>query len=55
MILNGVDFNNYFKNYPTEDGFFGKYGGCYVSDELKAAMQEIKEAYFNICKSFYLC
>ena len=51
MILNGVDFNDYFKNYPTEDGFFGKYGGCYVSDELKAAMQEIKEAYFNICKS----
>ncbi|MBE7041245.1 MAG: tryptophan synthase subunit beta [Ruminococcaceae bacterium] len=51
MIVNGVDFNDYFKNYPTEDGFFGKYGGCYVSDELKAAMQEIKEAYFNICKS----
>ncbi|MBQ2696275.1 MAG: tryptophan synthase subunit beta [Clostridia bacterium] len=51
MIINGVDFNNYFKNYPSKDGFFGKYGGCYISDELKAAMNEINEAYFNICKS----
>ncbi len=51
MILNGVDFNNYFKNYPSSDGFFGKYGGCYVSEELKAAMKEINAAYFNICKS----
>ncbi len=51
MIVNGIDFNNYFKNYPSEEGFFGKYGGCYVSEELKAAMSEINEAYFNICKS----
>ncbi len=51
MIIKGVDFNNYFKNYPSEDGFFGKYGGCYVSEELKVAMSEINEAYFNICKS----
>ncbi len=51
MILKDVDFNNYFKNYPSEDGYFGKYGGCYVSEELKVAMSEINEAYFNICKS----
>ena len=51
MILNGVDFSNYFKNYPSNDGFFGKYGGCYVSDELKVAMKEINDAYFNICQS----
>ncbi len=51
MKLKDVDFNNYFKNYPSEDGFFGKYGGCYVSDELKEAMAEINAAYFNICKS----
>ena len=51
MIYNGIDFDTYFKNYPTEDGYFGKYGGVFVSEELKAAMEEIKDAYFTICKS----
>ena len=41
MKLGNVDFNNYAKNYPSADGFFGKYGGCYVSEELKNAMAEI--------------
>ncbi len=45
------DFTNYFKNYPDENGFFGKYGGAFVDDDLKAAMEEITEAYFSICKS----
>lgn len=45
------DFTNYFKRYPDEAGFFGPYGGCYVSPELKNAMEEINEAYFSICKS----
>ncbi|MBR2929795.1 MAG: tryptophan synthase subunit beta [Clostridia bacterium] len=51
MKLGNVDFDTYFKNYPSEDGYFGKYGGAYVSDELKAAMKEITDAYFTICKS----
>ncbi len=51
MQYNGVNFDTYFKNYPDENGFFGKYGGCYISEELKNAMQEITEAYFTICKS----
>ena len=51
MILNNVDFENYFKNYPDKNGFFGKYGGCYINEELKQAMLEITDAYFNICKS----
>ncbi len=51
MKYQDIDFNNYFKNYPSAEGFFGRYGGCYVSDELKAAMHEINEAYFSICKS----
>ena len=45
------DFTNYFKEYPDEQGFFGPYGGCYIEPELKAAMEEITEAYFTICKS----
>ena len=51
MHFNNIDFDNYFKNYPDENGFFGKYGGAYVSDDLKKAMSEITEAYFTICKS----
>ena len=51
MIFNDVNFDTYLKNYPTEDGFFGKYGGAYIAPELKAAMQEISHAYNTICKS----
>ncbi|MBR4889118.1 MAG: pyridoxal-phosphate dependent enzyme, partial [Clostridia bacterium] len=51
MNYNGIDFDTYFKNYPDENGFFGKYGGCYIADDLKNAMAEITEAYFTICKS----
>ena len=51
MEFNHVDFDTYFKHYPDENGYFGPYGGAYVSDELKVALQEITEAYFTICKS----
>ena len=51
MVFNGVDFDTYFKNYPNKNGYFGKYGGVYVSENLKNAMREITEAYFTICKS----
>ena len=51
MKLGNVDFDTYMKHYPDEAGYFGPYGGVYISDELKAAMAEITEAYFTICKS----
>ena len=51
MIYGDVNFDTYFKNYPNNDGFFGKYGGAFISDELKGAMEEITDAYFTICKS----
>ena len=51
MKFNGVDFDRYFKDYPDEKGYFGKYGGVYITEELKNAMEEITEAYFTICKS----
>ncbi len=51
MKFQNVDFDTYFKNYPDENGYFGKYGGTYISDELKVAMAEITDAYFTICKS----
>ena len=51
MLYNGINFDTYFKNYPDANGYFGRYGGVYISDELKDAMQEITDAYFTICKS----
>ena len=51
MIFNGVDFETYFRNYPDENGYFGRYGGVFVSEELKEAMKEISDAYFTIAQS----
>ncbi len=46
-----VEFKTYLKNYPDAKGYFGQYGGSYLSAELQAAMDEITEAYHTICKS----
>ena len=51
MQFNNVQFDTYFKNYPDVNGYFGKYGGSYISPELQNAMQEINDAYHTICKS----
>ena len=51
MVFNDIDFTTYFKNYPDAKGYFGKYGGSYISPELQEAMVEISEAYHTICKS----
>ena len=51
MKFSEVNFDTYFKDYPNEQGFFGKYGGAYIKPELKAAMEEISIAYQTICKS----
>ncbi len=51
MNFNNVNFDTYFRNYPDEKGYFGPYGGCYIEPKLKAAMEEITQAYFSICQS----
>ncbi len=51
MNHNGIEFNTYLKNYPDKNGYFGKYGGAYVPENLQKAMEEITEAYYTICKS----
>ena len=51
MIFNGVDFDTYFRDYPDDNGYFGPYGGAYISEELKVAMKEISDAYFTIAQS----
>ncbi|NLD88140.1 MAG: tryptophan synthase subunit beta [Clostridiales bacterium] len=46
-----MNFDTYFKNYPDKNGYYGKYGGAYIPYNLKAAMDEITDAYYTICKS----
>ena len=46
------DFDNYLKEYPSEDGYFGKYGGNYLDDpELIKAFREYAEGYNTIAQS----
>ena len=51
--LKGMDFDfkNYRKKYPSEDGYFGRYGGSYLPKNLQKAMDEIYEGYLTIAKS----
>lgn len=51
MMYNNINFDTYFKHYPDQNGYFGKYGGSYIAPELQKAMLEITDAYFTICKS----
>lgn len=51
MILNGINYDTYLKNYPDEKGYFGEFGGAFLPKELENAFKEINEAYLTICKS----
>ena len=45
------DFKNYHKMYPTEDGYFGRYGGSFLPKHLQKALQEVYDGYLTIAKS----
>lgn len=45
------DFLTYLKQFPDENGYFGKFGGAYLTPDLENAMKEINDAYWTICKS----
>ena len=51
MKFKDIEFSTYLKNYPHSNGYYGKYGGAYLSEELQRAMKDISEAYHTICKS----
>ncbi len=44
-------FDNYLKEYPSEDGYFGEYGGAFLPPELEPAFKEANDAYEAICHS----
>lgn len=51
MENNNVNFETFLKQYPDKNGYFGRYGGAYLPDELVPAFNEINDAYQTICKS----
>jgi tryptophan synthase beta chain len=42
---------NYFKKYPTKEGFFNEYGGAFIPPVLEAEMKKINDEYYAISKS----
>lgn len=51
MKIKDVDFETYLKNYPDANGYFGKYGGAYIPENLAQVMKDIDNAYQTICHS----
>ncbi len=51
--LNGMDFDfkNYRKKYPSEDGYFGPFGGSFLPKNLQKAIDEVYDGYLTIAKS----
>ena len=45
------EFENYLKEFPTKDGYFGEHGGAYLPPELVPAFKEADDAYEAICHS----
>ena len=45
------EFDNYIKEYPSKDGYFGEHGGAYLPPELVPAFEEADKAYEAICHS----
>lgn len=42
---------NYFKKYPSKDGFYKEYGGAFLPPALEEEMKKITDAYYAISKS----
>ena len=46
-----MDYRTYLRYHPDENGYFGEYGGAFLTPELKEAMAEITSAYHTIAES----
>ena len=43
MKYNNIEFDTYFKEMPDKNGYFGKYGGAFIPDNLKQAICGISD------------
>ncbi len=43
--------SDYFKTNPTNEGFFGEFGGSFIPPHLQEEMDKITDAYYSISKS----
>ena len=48
-----MNIKNTFKNWPDENGYFGKFGGRYVAETLMPLILEVEKNY-NFLKRFFL-
>ena len=48
MKNTNVNFKEYLANYPSEDGRFGEYGGCFLPPELIPIFEDINKSYKEI-------
>ena len=51
MLNPNVDFAVYKKQTPTEEGFFGTYGGAFIPPQLVPEFEKISTGYKTICQS----
>ena len=40
-----MNFSTYRQQFPDADGYFGRYGGVYLSETLSAAVAQVRDAY----------
>ena len=48
--MNTKKIKNSFKQYPDEKGYFGKFGGRYVSETLMPLIKEVEIEYIKTKK-----
>ena len=50
--MSNNDYTNYLHDQPDRDGNFGRFGGSYIPEDLKIVMNEIRDAYETISRSY---
>lgn len=50
--MDNSNFKLHLDTYPNEDGNYGRFGGAFVPPDLKAIMDEIRDAYYAISRSY---
>jgi tryptophan synthase beta chain len=50
--MNQQNYRDYFHATPNTEGYFGQYGGSYIPEDLQKIMDEIRDAYETISRSY---